>query len=220
MRIFVILSLLIAGCTTVVFQRDDASAFRRRVSKSVVRVVHADGSGGGSGFPLIIAGHKYIVSNAHVCGEEPYALQAYSDDTRELYPLNPVAVVESADLCISDVLGAEAIPPLKMADKNAAVGDTIYTLGFPLLRYLRLERGQVEMYLPSGVPPAFATNLFVLPGQSGSPVLNNNAEVVGVIFARDRDETHTAYAIPLHILRGLVNALEEQLQHPGDTADN
>jgi S1-C subfamily serine protease len=218
MRFFVILALLIAGCSTLVFRADEALALRRRVAKSVVRVVHETG-GGGTGFIVMLSERKIVVTNDHVC-DGGDAIRAISDETGESYPLTVIASTPTADLCFSDILGAEALPPLAIGTETPELGTTVYTLGHPLLRNLRLESGQIEAYLPAFDPPAYSTNIFVLPGQSGSPVLDSSLAVVGVIFARDTAETHTAYVIPVEVLNITLDGLKEQLKHAGNTTDN
>jgi S1-C subfamily serine protease len=206
------LAVLLAGCSSLVFKMDDALTMRRLVEKSIVRVLHETG-GGGTGFVVMLGSRKVVVTNDHVCGEESYELTALSDHTRERYPLTIIAATSMADLCIADILGAEALPPLRLAATTPELGTTVYTFGHPLLRSLRLESGQVEEYLPGFIPPAYATNIFALPGQSGSPVLNSRLEVVGVLFAIDRPDTHTAYVIPVEMLHAMMHALEKEAQN-------
>lgn len=218
MRVLAVMALLVVGCSTIVVHRDAALALRRQVEKSVVRVLHESG-GGGTGFIVMMGERKVVVTNDHVCGGEE-VLMALSDQTGESYPLTVLTSTPMADLCIADILGAEALPPLRVGTSTPPLGTTVYTVGHPLLRSLRLESGQIEAYLPQFGPPAYSTNIFVLPGQSGSPVLDGELNVVGIIFARDVAETHTAYVIPVELLNIMLSGLEEELSKADGAGSN
>lgn len=217
-KFLVILAVVLAGCSAILYQSDEPLAMRRATSKSVLRVLSNDSPGGGSGFVIAIRDKKMLVTNEHVCGAPPFDLYAFSEQTREIYPLVPKAISEEADLCVAEIIGAEAIPTLTLARRNAEVGSTVFTLGYPLLRYLSLTTGQIQVY--KNEYHLFFLNIWVMPGQSGSPVLNRDREVVGVIARKGIDNIHESAAVPISALHAVIEVLEKDLDKSNKSGNN
>lgn len=58
---------------------------------------------------------------------------------------------------------------------------------------------------------AIQTNLNILPGNSGSPLVNSSGDVVGVVFATTQD-THEGYAVNLAHLKNFLKANKFRLK--------
>ena len=69
---------------------------------------------------------------------------------------------------------------LRLADQEPAAGDALSVSGFPLSMNLPVtSRGKVRS-LPSSLGRPMLTTVPMMPGQSGSPVLNEQGRLVGV----------------------------------------
>ena len=159
---------------------------------------------GGTGF--IIDAKGYLVTNNHVIegannvavqnsdGKEFYATMVYSDATTD------IAILKITD---KDFKALPAVP-YAFSRKQADLAETIYTMGFP-----RDEIVYGQGYLSSrtgydGDTLSCQIDIPVNRGNSGSPVLNYNGEVIGIVNGRQKDAQGSAFALQS---RNIFNAL-------------
>lgn len=159
---------------------------------------------GGTGF--IIDAKGYLVTNNHVIegannvavqnsdGKEFYATVVYSDATTD------IAILKITD---KDFKALPAVP-YAFSRKQADLAETIYTMGFP-----RDEIVYGQGYLSSrtgydGDTLSCQIDIPVNRGNSGSPVLNYNGEVIGIVNGRQKDAQGSAFALQS---RNIFNAL-------------
>lgn len=173
--------------------QDNAEAVMELVQDNIVMITPEDKPTGGTGFIIVWGeGYKSIMTNAHICALYVFGqLKAisgvtdevighlaieYADPTKDLCLLGFTFV--SADLDLS-MLG------LKLRDKGPAIAEKIYNVGHPGLEPMTVTAGYVitpSLFLNVW---GFITNAKAYPGSSGSPVVDRNGEVVGVVFASD-----------------------------------
>ncbi len=95
----------------------------------------------------------------------------------------PVKEICPGDFSVDAVIlrtGAEEQMFLRFADQEPAPGDSLWVCGFPLSMNLPVtSRGKVRS-LPSSPGRPMLTTVPMMPGQSGSPVLNEAGKLVGV----------------------------------------
>jgi Trypsin-like peptidase domain len=111
------------------------------------------------------------------------------------------------------------LPYLPIAEsRNVQILDTVIVLGYPLAPELGLDisasQGQVNAVREEGRIPLLQIDANVNAGNSGGPVLNDRAEVVGVVVSRlDAFEVlketgtipeRTNFAIPIDEARGMI----------------
>lgn len=151
--------------------------------KSVVMLVTSDGRSGGTGFEVLSpSGHKYIVTNEHMCAVG--ATNAIVNG--RTIPLRVIEQQPTPDLCLLEPIAG--LPPLRLAGQDLRPGDLIDIYGYGMLLPLTHTSG---VYVGDSGPMITAYFGFVsgyataqiLPGNSGSPVLNSNGDVVGIVFA-------------------------------------
>ncbi|MGM9920052.1 MAG: S1C family serine protease [Bhargavaea sp.] len=148
--------------------------------ESVVSVVTPDGSGTG----FVISGDGTILTNHHVIEGYDRVSVVLSDDRRfmadvtESYPESDMAVLEAED--------ESGLPSLEMADAyRLQEGDPVTFIGNPLSFRGVANKGNVIGPLRvSGLEePVIMMEAPVYRGNSGSPVLDSDGLVVGIVFA-------------------------------------
>lgn len=186
---------------------------------------------GGTGFYMQApSGEVVTVTNGHVCEVSPdgHWLEATDDSGvgRELLEIREIST--TTDLCI---LSGPSSPPAnlpKLATYQSRM-KRVWSLGHPFLKPNTLTSGYIvgfeevtldesELKETQCKPPtrmmednecvrklwAFETSVVIYPGNSGSPVLTDEGEVVGVFFAGD-GRSNRGIFIPLSDLKALVS---------------
>ncbi len=161
--------------------------------------------GMGSGF--FVSPDGYIITNYHVVANAD-KIQVKLADEREL-PGKVAGVAEKLDLAVVKVEGKN-FPYLKLGDSDKIrVGEMVFAIGAPFgLRHTLTQgiisaRDRVDMNLTQ-VEDFIQTDAAVNPGNSGGPLLNIHAEVIGVntaINTRSGGYDGISFAIPSNVAR-------------------
>lgn len=211
-------------------QAGRASKIFAVTSPSVVTVKAARSDGvlmQGSGFLYCCKGN--IVTSFHVVANATSITVVYSDKT------TANATLAGCDTYTDiAVIRAESFPatiaPLPLGNSSALkVGETVYAIGSPYGLSASLSVGVVSgkerlilladlgMPLPQGayaVADLIQFDAAVGSGSSGSPLLNGDGDVVGIIFAAR--ESGIAFAVSVDIAKRAVSSIIQRgrYDHP------
>jgi len=154
----------------------------------------------GSGFA--ISDHAFI-TNRHVVGGANL-LQVSTFDGHDVEVTTTGAVV-TADLAI--VWTTQSLPAtVRLAQSNPAIGAAVTAVGFPLGGPLTTSHGKVLGYARDPVgwssKPMLLNDAPIEHGSSGSALLNDDGELVGVVYAVTGPGSY--YAVPIEILNSIL----------------
>lgn len=178
-----------------------------KASKPAVVSIMATGTAGsaraGTGFN--IASDGLVVTNRHVVDGAVSIRVSFSDNQR--YFTNQYQIIENYDLALIKIKGQE-LPVLSLSEALPAVDEQVTVIGNPL-GYERISaRGPVAGYYDGGEAGAsvFGIRAIVEPGSSGSPVINRQGQVCGVVYAitdtrKNGEEIRYSLAIPAAALK-------------------
>lgn len=176
------------------------------VSPAVYKIKTASGSGTG----FYLQDYDLVVTNHHViAGNQKVALE---DMQQDHFLANVVFTNPDVDLALLKVQGglSDAVPHLQLSDGTQLIaGDKVHVLGFPFGMPFTVTEGIVSSprQLMDG-KYYIQTDAAVNPGNSGGPVLNTSAEVVGVTTAKFTNADNVGFAIPLEALLEALAAME------------
>jgi putative serine protease PepD len=169
----------------------------------------------GTGFVYDTKGD--IVTNEHVVAGASSVSVKFSDGSR--YKATVVGTDASSDLAVIHVdAPASKLVPLTLADSsNVAVGDGVVAIGNPFGLDGTVTSGIVsalnrEITAPDNTPieGAIQTDAAINHGNSGGPLLNDKAQVIGITSQIQSDSggnDGVGFAIPSNTVRTIATEL-------------
>jgi S1-C subfamily serine protease len=199
----------------------DAAKVYREASPGVVtiRSIFAAGGGGaeGSGFVLDDSGH--VVTNAHVVtddssGSRKPAKAVYIEfPKRNVLPADIVGFDPFADVALLEVRpDGFTLHPLQLGDdRDLVVGQPVAAIGSPFGEQQSLSLGivsatdrSVESLTKFQIDGAIQTDASINPGNSGVPLLDASARVVGInqqIETQSGANDGVGFAVPISAVK-------------------
>jgi S1-C subfamily serine protease len=157
----------------------------------------------GSGW---VAGRNLVVTNAHVVAGET-ATKVQVGGTGRPLPAEVVVFDELNDIAVLRVNGL-GLTPLRLAAPRP--GEAAAVIGFPENGPLDIEPARTEKTEPVISSDAYDRGpvervvtrfrVYVRPGNSGGPAVNENGRVVSTIFAIRTGSDNSGYGIPSRIV--------------------
>lgn len=168
--------------------------------------------GVGAGF--VVNPNGYIVTNAHVVGDNPTKLTVYFMDGKEL--AGTVLWKDTTlDMAVVKV-AATNLPVVELGDSDSIqVGETAIAIGNPLgLRYERTVTQGIVSGLNRSIRVSptdimedlIQTDAAINPGNSGGPLINSAGQIIGINTAKASAEG-LGFAIPINIAKPIVSQL-------------
>jgi S1-C subfamily serine protease len=174
-----------------------------------------EGRAQGSGFVIDSDGH--IVTNEHVVDNaDSVSVQFWNGNT---YKASVVGSDQSTDLAVIKVDAPQSmLHPLTFGDSsNVRVGDPVVAIGSPFGLEETLTAGIVsavhrQMQAPNNftINDSIQTDAAINHGNSGGPLLDSSAEVVGVnaqIAPGNTGNVGVGFAIPSDTVKSIVDTL-------------
>ncbi|WP_052398486.1 S1C family serine protease [Geomicrobium sp. JCM 19039] len=183
-------------------QNEEVAEWRESV---VTLQVEAPGaSSRGTGF--FINEDGLIATNRHVVAEAFQVVATLHDGTA--FQAEPVFISDELDFAIIDIGEQTPVPYLPLAEEEPImdVGTDIIVIGNPLSFTGIANEGEV---LETGTPAVISAPTF--SGNSGSPAINHEGEVVGIIYAtrNQGDEGRVGLMVPINEVIDEVTMIEE-----------
>jgi putative serine protease PepD len=185
----------------------------RRSSSAVVEI--QAGNATGTGFVIDAQGH--VVTNEHVAGEAQSVEVRFGTGGEE--QARVIATDPSTDLAVLEVdLAGHDVTPLQLGSSaDVEVGDSVYAIGNPFGLERTFTAGIVsavdrDITAPNNftINDAIQTDAPVNQGNSGGPLLDDSAKVIGVvsqIASETGGNVGIGYAVPSDTVRDVVDAL-------------
>ena len=179
-----------------------------RVAASVTHVQRGRAAGSG----VVIAPDGYILTNAHVVDDARAVEVVMSDGATYRAPV--IGTDPATDLAVVRALGP-ALPALELATADTLrVGQLVVAIGDPLGLQSTVTHGVVSalgrsLRAKDGriIENVIQTDAPLNPGNSGGPLVDTHARVVGVNTAIIQGAQGIAFAIPAATARMVASAL-------------
>jgi serine protease Do len=147
---------------------------------------------------LIDVNNNYIVTNAHVLNEAFHQL-AVENNEGEVFFAEPVYISRETDLAVLQIQDKDfkKLPPIPYVIKKTEsdLGEPVFILGYPKEEIVYGE-GYVSAKNGFQMDPQFyQLNTLAKEGNSGSPVINKNGELIGVISQKSDQDEGVVFAV-------------------------
>lgn len=163
----------------------------------------------GSGFLIDPAG--YVLTAGHVAVRVGNTVDARGNDGR-IYAGRVVAVQKSPDIALIRLKDFTGIPVTPAGNTCVTPGSAVFSLGKPHAKGDTARIGQLHSmsfgrpvsYSGFGYPDAMVVRMSTKKGESGGPLFNANARLVGMMVSTLSDgkghSLNLAHALPMNML--------------------
>lgn len=132
-------------------------------------------------------------------------------------PTNDLAIIKIEDRNFNGL----AQIPYQLKTEKSDVGETVFTLGYPLSSTMGKEVKLADGIISSlsgykGNLATYQVGMAVYGGNSGGPLFDQNGALIGIIKARHNDTETASYAIKARNAMNLIDILGPEVQLPNE----
>lgn len=177
-----------------------------------------------TGTGIAISEDGYIATNYHVIeGGTRFWVSIFKDGAQQNYEAKLAKKDAASDLAILKIedFNFKTLPDLPFAVKKelCEVGESVFTIGFPLSNSMGIEPKMTEGSISSrtGFNDDVATyqvSAPVQPGNSGGPLFDKKGNLIGIIKAKHVQAENATYAIKIRSIDGLLELLPKPVKLP------
>ena len=167
-------------------------------------------AGSGSGFNIRPDG--LIVTNAHVVeGGGILSITFNQGAGGQTFSASDYQIIDGVDLALIPIKG-ENLPTVELSEKEISPGEPVVFIGNPLGYDWTISEGELLGRFSLNGQDTICFRGPVHPGSSGSPIFNDQAQVIAVVFAMLGDEQEEkGLAIPISYLISLMEENNNEL---------
>ncbi len=161
----------------------------------------------GNGTAFVVTEDGYLATCAHVVRDTKKVAVTIGERT---YAATVVSMDDEHDLALLKI-PAHGLTPLPLADSDAVeLGQEVRAFGYPLSHLLgddlKVTRGTVAGLSKREGSRVIQIDAAVNPGNSGGPLVDDRARVIGVVNAKisAEDVENVGFAVPINYLKRML----------------
>lgn len=180
-------------------------------------IAHNPNEGKGQGSCFVVSSNGYLVTNYHcIENAKEVSIRGIEGDFTTKVKTSVVAVDPSNDLALLKIQDNNIVfPQLPYNIRAIGVqqGEKVYAIGYPFAKEMGSEAKITDGIISSnsganGDVSKLQTSAAVNPGNSGGPLIDENGDLVGVIFAKSTIAESAGYAIKTSYLLSFLKSIE------------
>jgi len=160
-----------------------------------------------SGTGFAISNEGYLVTDYHVIDKaDSIFIKINEDDVKKAYLIafdvhSDIAILKVED---NKFKFTSTDLPYHLNNKTSPIAQSIYSIGYPQDKVFYSE-GYISSHMGvNGSTDQYQLELPANPGQSGSPIFDQNGEVIGMLLGK---KVYATYAVKSSSIIGLIESL-------------
>lgn len=189
---------------------DEKRSFVKQEEKNIVM------PSSGTGF--LISKSGYVLTNYHVVENgKNIVITGVNQNFNTNYKTEIVAFDKTSDLAILKIIDESfkrtIVPiPYSFRSSKVEVGESCYTLGYPLISTMGIEVKLTVGIISSktgyqGEISQYQISVPVQPGNSGGPLFDRNGYIIGIVNAKHAMAENASYAVKTTLIENLIELL-------------
>ncbi|HLP10327.1 MAG TPA: trypsin-like peptidase domain-containing protein [Flavobacteriales bacterium] len=171
----------------------------------------------GTGFMLTADG--YVVTNYHLIKgalkrKRGVTLEQQIDGKVISYNASIISSSEKLDFALLKITDpafkAAKKTPYSISDKNVALAQKIYTLGYPKDDIVYTEGAISSLSGNESDTMFYQLSIISAPGSSGSPIINEKGELVGLLSSKNNEAEGETYCVKMKYILDHIEKLKEK----------
>lgn len=159
---------------------------------------------------IIDVNNNYLVTNAHVLNEATHKIIVENNKGEQYSAVSVYSNINNdlAIIQITDPTFAKLAPtPYAIKKTNSELGDAIFMLGYPKQEIVYGE-GYISAKNGYQMDSAFCQlSTLANEGNSGSPVINKNGELVGIVSSKEANLEGVVFAVKSANIYSAINEI-------------
>lgn len=99
--------------------------------------------------------------------------------------------------------------PYNISDKNVVLAQKIYTLGYPKNDIVYSDGAISSLSGYKGDTMFYQLNIISAPGQSGSPIMNEKGELLGILASKNLEAEGQTYCVKMKYILNHIEKIKE-----------
>ena len=177
------------------------------LANAIVRIHSKNGSGTG----FFIRESGYVLTNAHVVQDQAF-VQGFIGDSPVVneFEVKADGRVMDVDLALLEMLDDREFSVIPLAQSSPKLADTVYAIGNPKNLGLSVSKGAVSRKKPG----EYQLDMTLNPGNSGGPVINEEAEIVGIVSYLLEEVQGLSFAIDVETIQAFLSKADAHQLEP------
>lgn len=175
-QIFNLASIEFISVSRELSQNEDVQLYKESI------VVVSDGNSKGTGFHISEDGH--ILTNQHVVDGRSSVVVTFEGG--DMYHAEVVRTYDDIDIALLKMETDDSDHPVLDFEESWEPSEQVYFIGNPLFFNYIANKGNILDLTPDRDIPMLMVDAPIYKGNSGSPVINEDGNVIAVIYATSR----------------------------------
>jgi serine protease Do len=185
------------------------NAMINTIANDGTKTTYNQGKYSGTGF--VVSPDGYLVTSFHVIKDAELIVV---ENANHIYKAKVVFREKEHDLAILKITdttfkGFKSLP-YTFKPKDALLGETVYTLGFPREDIVYGEGSVSSKTGYEGDSASYQVSIPVNPGNSGGPLFDENGYLIGMISGKQTEMDAAAFALKSNFLKNIMDSLPQR----------
>lgn len=169
-----------------------------------------------AGTAFMLTSDGYLVTNYHIVKGKKKVTIEQNLEQPVAYSADVVATSAKLDFALLKIndknFASYPKIPYSISDKNVTLAQKIYTLGYPKNDIVYTEGAISSLSGLKSDTMFYQLNIISAPGCSGSPIINDKGELIGILASKNAQAEGETYCVKMKYVLELIEQLKSKKQ--------